>query len=271
MTEPFRPDDELVSAVLDGEATEAERARVAGDPVLAARLAEFAAAAERVAEPVAVRSEDDRDRAIAAAVAERHRRDQVVVALHRNRRRDAARFMASAAAALVVLLGVGVLLSQVGSDDSGDSASGGDSASDLAVDESSDGDDDAAAGGADAEAAYDQAAAPLDLGPVADESALRQTLERYEALEAGDFNTDSGEANAPATTRSSDSQLLADSEECQLDLEEADPGLDGVLVRALATYAGEDAVVLVYGTDDGRRRVVVVSGDGCRTLADFPL
>ncbi len=37
MTEPFRPDDEIVSAVLDGEATADERARVEADPALRAR------------------------------------------------------------------------------------------------------------------------------------------------------------------------------------------------------------------------------------------
>jgi len=53
MPEPFRTDDELVSAVLDGEATAEERARVAADPVLSARLAEFTAVAEAVGAPVA--------------------------------------------------------------------------------------------------------------------------------------------------------------------------------------------------------------------------
>ena len=46
MPEPFRTDDELVSAVLDGEATADERSRVAADPALSARLAEFAAVAD---------------------------------------------------------------------------------------------------------------------------------------------------------------------------------------------------------------------------------
>src|SRR4051794_26329961 len=55
MTDPTSlPDDELVSAVLDGEATADERARVAADPVLSARLERFDEVRRRVAAPVAV-------------------------------------------------------------------------------------------------------------------------------------------------------------------------------------------------------------------------
>jgi hypothetical protein len=62
------PDDELVSAVLDGEAGDDERARVEGDPVLRARLEELRSVRRAVAaappppDPVA------RERALAAAL-----------------------------------------------------------------------------------------------------------------------------------------------------------------------------------------------------------
>lgn len=46
-----RGDDELVSAVLDGEATEAEVDRVRSDPALAARLEQFRQAASMLADP----------------------------------------------------------------------------------------------------------------------------------------------------------------------------------------------------------------------------
>ena len=49
---PGDGDDEVVSAVLDGEASPDEDARVAGDPALRARLGELRAVAERVAAPV---------------------------------------------------------------------------------------------------------------------------------------------------------------------------------------------------------------------------
>ncbi|MFP3906084.1 MAG: hypothetical protein ACLFWR_03580 [Acidimicrobiales bacterium] len=50
---PPSPDDEIVSAVLDGEATDDERARVASDPELARRLTELRGVSTAVAEPVA--------------------------------------------------------------------------------------------------------------------------------------------------------------------------------------------------------------------------
>lgn len=46
------PDDEIVSAVLDGEATAAERAQVASDPALSARLDELRRVRAAVSEPV---------------------------------------------------------------------------------------------------------------------------------------------------------------------------------------------------------------------------
>src|SRR5688572_8576296 len=66
------PDDELVAAVLDGEATADERARVEADPALRARLAQFAEVRRRVAAPVTV-PPDARERAMAAALAEADR------------------------------------------------------------------------------------------------------------------------------------------------------------------------------------------------------
>ncbi|HYF47134.1 MAG TPA: hypothetical protein VD926_13045, partial [Acidimicrobiales bacterium] len=61
------------------------------------------------------------------------------------------------------------------------------------------------------------------------------------------------------------------SERCQVGLDEADPGLSGVLLQATAEYSGTPAVVYVYGTVVGRQRVVVVSADGCQVLAVFDL
>jgi hypothetical protein len=62
-----RPDDEIVSAVLDGEATADERALVEADPEAQARLAELRAARDQVAAPVAV-PPAVREQAVAAAL-----------------------------------------------------------------------------------------------------------------------------------------------------------------------------------------------------------
>ena len=131
MPESFRTDDELVSAVLDGEATADERARVAADPALSVRLAEFAAVADALRAPATPPPADARDAAIAAAVAEGRRPAQVVVAL--RPRRSTGSFLAVAAAVLVVLLFAGFLVGQVGDrNETEDSASeaGDDSGSD---------------------------------------------------------------------------------------------------------------------------------------------
>jgi len=279
MTEPFRPDDDLVSAVLDDEATEAERARVAADPVLSARLAEFADTAERVGEPVAGQAEDVRDRAIAAAVAERHRRDEVVVAMRRTHRQHNQHLLAVAAAALVVLLAAGFLVAQLGDGDrnSGDTAASGsdDSATDAALES----DNTFAAGGGDAEDGDDAAAfddtATLSLGAVADDDALRNALVAAGAVDRSTLNSqDSGGETTTETTIGSlpgAAPVPGESDDCQIRLEEANPSLDGRLVKASATFAGDPAVVYVFGTADGGRQVTVVAADTCVTLASFPL
>ena len=63
------PDDELISAVLDGEATAADTARVAADPVLSPRLEELRAVRGAVGAPVEPATSAARDHAIAAAMA----------------------------------------------------------------------------------------------------------------------------------------------------------------------------------------------------------
>jgi len=63
------PDDELVSAVADGEASAAESARVAADPRLSARLDEFFAVTDAVNGPVPLVDPDVRDRHVERALA----------------------------------------------------------------------------------------------------------------------------------------------------------------------------------------------------------
>ena len=95
-------DDELVSAVLDGEATAEEAARVRADPALSSRLVELQAARDHVREArVEPPSRADRDAAIAAAV----RTAPTDLHERRRRRRRTVR-IAAAAAAVVVLAGV---------------------------------------------------------------------------------------------------------------------------------------------------------------------
>jgi hypothetical protein len=89
--------DELVSAVLDGEATGDERARVEADPALSARLAELRMVRDALAAPTPVPSERERDAAIAAAI-----RSAPVDLQQRRRNRQRLTQIASIAAAILV-------------------------------------------------------------------------------------------------------------------------------------------------------------------------
>ena len=124
MTDADDPLDELVSAVLDGEATDDERARVAADPALQRRLAELGAIATAVAEPPTPLPPPVADDQIAAAldawVGLESRTDRTVAPVTgaevvdlgaaRSRRRPARQFALGAAAALVVVVGAALLV-----------------------------------------------------------------------------------------------------------------------------------------------------------------
>jgi hypothetical protein len=286
MTDAFRPDDELVSAVLDGEATPDERARVEADPVLSARLAEFAAARDAVAEPVAPPSAATRERAIAAAkVAVRHHGEPfgtVRPLKRRSRSADVPRFLAVAAAVLLVLVTFG-LLANVSGDDAGDDAA----SSADAVGDDAGGDDSGSAtaesggesteGTAPAESPYLLELQGADLGSVESSRELADALVTRSSADGTEEDVDDFAADTTAVPTGAlpqaavDPATVGNSEACQVGLVEADERLAGLLAQARVDYAGRPAVVYVYATPDGRQRVVVVTTEGCRTLAAFDL
>jgi hypothetical protein len=104
-------DDELVSAVLDGEATDEETARVYADVVLSARLDELRAARDTIAASVALPTSEQRDALIATAVASAEAPAETATAaspaidMHNRRRRTVLR-VASIAAALLAVAGL---------------------------------------------------------------------------------------------------------------------------------------------------------------------
>jgi hypothetical protein len=272
MSDPILPpDDDLVSAVLDDEATPEERARVAADPRLQARLEELRAASAFVATPVEPPPAGAADRAVATAIAGRDRSDEVTAAVVPLRPWRDPRHILAAAAVLVFLVGIGALLSQAdwGGDDSG---SGGDAALTADTggsDESSGG---AEAGDATAEESPD-AFALAHLGAVADDDELRLALEREGALGPAPERSTTSDTTTLGTADSGLAERGApvpgESVECQVRLEEADPALDEVLLQATATFAGTPAVVYVYPAAGGGQLVVVVSEDGCEVLSSF--
>jgi hypothetical protein len=148
---PDHPDDELVSRVLDGDASEAERRRVEDDPALRAKLAAVAEAAAAVGAPVPV-PEGSTNRAVAAALAAADELDAQVPTVGpsieptpladpagtggrggtgggsgRARRRRAA-FAVAAAVLVAVLVPLGVLVVARAGDGQSDLASSGDQA-----------------------------------------------------------------------------------------------------------------------------------------------
>ncbi|MGY6500778.1 MAG: hypothetical protein ACXIVQ_07815 [Acidimicrobiales bacterium] len=136
MNAPFDPhDDEIVSAVLDGEATEDERARVMADPTMSARLAELTAVRDLVAEPVVPLDEltsrrlvaTALDRADAAASPEPATAAPQQPATRPWWQRSAG-WVGSAAAAVAVVVGLANLATVGGGDDT---ATAGDVAMEL--------------------------------------------------------------------------------------------------------------------------------------------
>lgn len=119
-----RPDDDIVSAVLDGVADADEVARVRDDPAVSARLSELRAAADAVGRPVRPLPSDVVDDLVARALAassgvadqgnDAHDGAEVVT-LARPRKGTRApgtptRWLAAAAAVIVVALGIPLAL-----------------------------------------------------------------------------------------------------------------------------------------------------------------
>ncbi len=106
--------DELVSAYIDGELTDPERARVEADPVLREQVQRFLTVAEAVAAPVPPPPAGHRDRAIAAALEASSTAVNVAsldVARARRRSPRVVAIASVAAAVAVVLLVVPIVLS----------------------------------------------------------------------------------------------------------------------------------------------------------------
>ncbi len=184
MSDEQHRQDELVSAYLDGEATPAEIAEVEASGVLLARVEQFRAMRDAVAEPVVPLSAEQRDGLIGAAlrVADAEAADRVeapAVPLHRPQRLLLA--MAAAMIVLAAVVGTG-LLAIGGDDDSAETAadapameSAAAPAADEAVEE---------APMADMEMASDEAMAELE--PMAGEARLAEEpmAEEADALAA---------------------------------------------------------------------------------------
>lgn len=275
MTEHPHPDDELVSAYLDGEATADEVARVESEPALAARVAELERVRARLAAPdppagaldshvsAALAAFDDPDRDAGAPVA--------TLAGHRARRLYDRIPLGAVAAAVVVLALIGALTQiDFGSEDdvatSADSttgeletAGGGDGSDASDSDRAVPGadiyaDDSAGAGASPGEPVFPDTDALAD--HVAGETAARTENQALSTTTAAG----TGDEAAPAAPDASEG------DPCDVvSLVDADP--EAVVLVLPAVVDGQDVTALVTDTD-GRHRLRVVDDATCGIIDD---
>jgi len=282
-------EDEVVSAVADGESTEAERAAVEADPRLAARLRVFDST--RAAMSVGPIDPADRDRAIRAAVegaataeprtGAEPESDTVVALVGEHRRRRIAAIVAVAAAVLIVgpllaitLLGGGRDVDFTAtSNDAADSGSGASSDSVETLGEATPG------------APLPPEIAVGDLGEldsttelrVRVQAALDTTLARRSAPSDGPASTTS---TVPSVSGSDEASEQFDSggqpAGCISAVVGTDPTLGSAqVVTATATWLDEAVYVFVFRTlppagpgapSDGPIDVIVVTRPDCSVV-----
>lgn len=265
---PLDPDDELVSAVLDGAATPAERARVEGDPALTARLEQLRAVRDAVARPVAPLDEVTTrrllDRALAAtdeaaadaAAATVATTAAVATTTSSGRRSDARshrglRLAGIAAAVAVALLAV-PLLGSLGSDDGDDDQVAFDEVGEELSDaggsaESAPSAESLEAAEGEAMLHSDERTAPIDLGALPDIEAVTATAARA----ADDESLTADTASSAGTDGD------AEDDDLYSGVCEVAPAGDALILDAVATVDGDVVVVKVWA-DGGDRRVVQV-------------
>lgn len=143
-TEPFT--DEILSAIIDGEADDSTVASVASDPAAAARLAQLRRAVAQVATPVPNATPERRSASIAAAMAAATPAPEVSsLAAARHERTvqqpkaspQRGRWLAAVAAAIVLVVAI-PLLANFGGSDADDTASTSFDTADSAADDTAD-------------------------------------------------------------------------------------------------------------------------------------
>ena len=195
------PDDEVVSAVLDGAATDATRRSVAADPTLAARLAMFGALGDEMRDVTA--PDDLLDQLRGATVAAFAREAPATLSARRRPRLATRPWVAAAAAAVVLVAGIGLVTARGPGGSSTEDASRASTAGQAAAAFTEGPTTDLAGSGAtgsgtlpSAKAAGVPERAPTNLGAVATLEALAATY-RAQVTRAGP----AGAAGAPPIAR----------------------------------------------------------------------
>jgi hypothetical protein len=250
------PDDELVSAYLDGEATPDEVARVEREPALQARLAVFRANGALVGRRPGV-DPNAREAQIARAIEARRPADpgeSAPAGVHdlgeARRRRTRTLLLGAAAAVLAVVVAAGVLPGLL-DDDDGETAARLDSAAeqsdtDAASDETDDGADAPAAGEAlpSTSAAAPEAATGGPPTPLPELGAFATRAELDAALAAALTLELQGRSAAPPPPAFS-----SPTSPCGESVITQDPELIDLVYAAGADLAGAPLEVLVFRTD----------------------
>lgn len=281
------PATDLAGAYLDGEATDAEVARVEAEPALLERVAELEALRDRLAVPAPPRSLVDDHVGVAldafappaagsgaGTPATATPADELAARRARRDRRWYERIPLGAVAAAVVVVALVGAISQLSTGESDDMAAdtAGDaleSADDAGEAADSAGDD--SAEDDDSEEGADQPAAESDVGVDEQTGATRLAFADVDAL-ADHLATRLDAADgATATTSTTGGNAQSDTTvgeagaRCALD---ALAGVDQDEITAVepAVVAGRDVTALVLTSD--ARRLVVVDDATCDVIAD---
>jgi len=257
MNEPQPPvDDEIVSAVLDGEATAEERALVEASPEAMARLDQLRRAAERVAEPVVPLSEataDDLLHAVLPPSVDTTPRPGDQLAARRERRARGARVLGAAAAVAAAALLVVGLASVIGRSSSDESASSGASA------------DTSSAAGEGLDDTAGLAALP-DLGAASGTDVL---LDRLGTLveQPADFEHEFEESGRTASDGAVAPEVASSSSFASCPAPTTSPDASWVLV-ATGTLPSGSVVLFTDGPPAPGSRVVVVDAATCAVVGE---
>jgi hypothetical protein len=280
------PDDELVSAVLDGEATSEERARVLDDERLRSRLEELRTVATTLRSSTVVADSPTREHAIARALeaaaqtagGDRSAAPSVDTVRIPTTVRRVAPWLAAAAAVLAVLLPVSLAL--VSSDgersreaatsiesDAGPTAEGQGTAPGAADDSPDAAVDDTLSADQAPPAALGELESPAELARAASTLVGTEFAQRF-----GGFSESAPEEGLDPDT--ADARLnFSALATCEEAVRRRDPPMTTVVATAVATYQGSPAFVVVVAEGPGGPPllVVAVAQSGCDELARSPM
>ncbi|MCU1461952.1 MAG: hypothetical protein JWO37_2027 [Acidimicrobiales bacterium] len=251
------PDDEALSAALDGE-DPAAAGHAASCADCRARMTALAGAAALVATVVAPPAEHERDRAVAAAMANAGDR---VVAPPTAGTDSRWRPVLVAAAAVVLVVGIVAGVASL-------SSGGSKPATTASRAPASIGNAQPPAATANASAgSLNATSAPADLGAVPDEATLRQRLNDALTARKSSATGDS----AAGSTQAAPSALAASQCEAPA-VRSAGPNAQ-VVFRATLTYAGQPADVVVVKPEPSAPQLlaIVTARSTCSTLARAPV